>query len=98
MSLISSKEDLNNQMQTNNKMLRLIDSRYNIESKIKIIISYLFMFIGLCSLIAAIPRSQSSVVSLFFFNVNLGTQLDLIRLIVGIVLIYIGLKGIKLQW
>ena len=79
-------------------VLRLLDGRYGLNSKVQIVIGYMLLAFGFLLLISALPRQTSGIIDLKFFTINIGTQLDIIRLIIGIVLGYVGYKGVKFGW
>ena len=96
-----NEESLNtpNEDKEKKMVLRLFDGRYNFESKLKIIISYLFLIMAFLLLVSALPRKEAIVIDfLGIIKLNVGTQLDFIRLLIGLVLGYIGYKGVKLLW
>jgi len=78
-------------------VLRLSDSRYSINSKLQIVAGSILFIAGIAVFISAMPRSESKIVNIWFLNLNMGPELDVIRFFMGIVVMYIGLKGIKLR-
>jgi len=59
---------------------------------------WILLILGILIIISALPQQTPSVIDLKFLKINIGTQLDLIRLVIGGILIFIGYKGIKLRW
>lgn len=62
------------------------------------ILGWILVVSGIIVGISALPRQYSHVVDVFFFKVNLGTQLDIIRFLMCIALIWVGWKGVKGKW
>ena len=62
------------------------------------ILGWILIVCGIIVGISALPRPYSEVVDLFFFKINLGTQLDIIRIFMCIALIWVGWRGVKGRW
>ncbi len=74
------------------------DGFFCIDVRFKVVVGYFLMFCGFLLFLAALPRQASSVVDLRFIQLNVGTQLDFIRFVMGCILVYVGYKGTRLQW
>jgi len=61
-------------------------------------LGWILLICGIIVGISALPRPVSEVVKIFFFEVNLGTQLDIIRLLMCIALVWVGWRGIQEKW
>ncbi|MGE0793465.1 MAG: hypothetical protein AB7V77_04790 [Candidatus Woesearchaeota archaeon] len=67
---------------------RLFDGRYGWGSKLKIVVSYCSLLVGVGLLILAIIN----------FNLDKFTQMDYLRIFMGLCLGYIGIIGILRKW
>ena len=70
----------------------LFDRRYSADTKIKKTVAILFMIAGGLILFSAIPQKTPSTLNLGFISLNLGTQLDVVRLLLGTGLAVLGYK------
>lgn len=71
------------------------DMNFKGQFNLHIILNWGFVILGGLLLIAAIPRKTAGIIDLGVFTLNVGTQLDLIRLIIGVILIYLGWRNLK---
>lgn len=70
----------------------LLDRRLSTETKIRKSVGIIILILGIMILISALPQSNPSIIDLGFIKINIGNQLDIIRLIMGFGFAFVGYK------
>ena len=79
-------------MSKSEESLNRINKKNIYMSNFEKFVAVLFFICGAIILLSALPQQTPSIWDLKFIKINIGTSLDLIRIILGGITIYIGKK------